>query len=89
MPNQNGPKWSEMVTEMIQMRPGIPTPNSLTKNGELLMKNWEKLPKMAQNGLAKIFPNILYFKQFLFYVKTKISLSKWPKLIGQNCFCFY
>ena len=27
---KNGPKWSEIVTQMVKMRPGIPTPNSLT-----------------------------------------------------------
>ena len=32
------------------MRLGTPTPNSLTKKCEILMKNWEKLPKNGQNG---------------------------------------
>ena len=27
---QNGPKWSEMFRQMVQMRQGIPTPNYLT-----------------------------------------------------------
>ena len=43
---QNGYFW---VIQMVQMSPGIPTPNSLTKNGEIWTKNWVKLPKMAEN----------------------------------------
>jgi len=31
------------------MRPGIPTPNSLTKKGEILTKNMGKLPEMAEH----------------------------------------
>ena len=27
---KNSPKWSEMFRQMVQMRPGTPTPNDLT-----------------------------------------------------------
>ena len=49
---KNGPKWSEMFRQMVQMRPVIPTPNCLTENGEKLpkkTKNGQNNPKMAQN----------------------------------------
>ena len=36
---KNGPKWSEMFRKMVQMRPAIPTPNSMTENGKILAKN--------------------------------------------------
>ena len=51
-----------MVTLMVQMRPGTQTTNSLTKKSEILMKNWEKLPKIGKIGLEKILPQ---YKKFL------------------------
>ena len=38
-----------MVTQMVQMRLGIPTPNSLTKNSEILMKIGRNCQKNGQN----------------------------------------
>jgi len=32
------------------MTAGIPTPNSLTQNGEILTKKWQKWPKIVKNG---------------------------------------
>ena len=40
---QNGPKWSEMFRQMVQMSTGIPTPNCLTKNGEICQKIYHKI----------------------------------------------
>ena len=45
--SKNGPKWSEMLRQMVQMRPGIPTPNCLTKNGEKLQNKYQKMAKMT------------------------------------------
>ena len=46
---KNSAKWSEMLRQMVQMRSGIPTPNCLTKKGEILTKNekFQKIAKMA------------------------------------------
>ena len=46
---QNIFKWSEMFRQIVQMKPGIPTPNCLIKSGEILTKtgenekNWPKI----------------------------------------------
>jgi len=42
-----GQKWSEMFRQMVQMSRGIPTPNCLTKNGEICQK-MAKRPKNSQ-----------------------------------------
>ena len=47
---QNGPKWSEMFRQMVQMSTGIPTPNCLTKNGEKLPETGQKWPKGPKKG---------------------------------------
>ena len=50
-------KWFEMLRQLLQIRPGILTPNCLTKNDEILTKNGKigkKMPqmtiKLARNG---------------------------------------
>ena len=45
-----------MVTQMDQMRPRTPTLNSLTKNGEILMKSGRNCLKIAK--MATKWPNI-------------------------------
>ena len=46
---ENGKNGHFWVTKMFQLTAGIPTPNSLTKNGEILMKNRETfLKKIAE-----------------------------------------
>ena len=62
--------WPFWVTQIVQMMPGIPTPNSLIKNGEILMKNREKfLKKMAEMT-----------QKWLKMVKMAIfGLPKWSK----------
>ena len=42
---KNSPKQSEIFMEMFQMRPTIPTPNSLTKSCEKLPDNNQNRPK--------------------------------------------
>ena len=49
---KNGPndlKMSGLLRQLVQMRPGIPTPNCLIKSGEILTK-MGKIPKIGQNG---------------------------------------
>ena len=46
------PKWSEMFSQMVQMRQGIPTSNYLTQNGGKLQKNTkngQNYPKVDKN----------------------------------------
>ena len=42
---ENAPKLSEMLSQMVQMRPGTPTPNCLIQKGDISMKNSKNLPK--------------------------------------------
>ena len=41
---QNASKWSEMLSQMVQMRQGIPTPIYLNQNDGKLQKKIPKLP---------------------------------------------
>jgi len=47
------PKWPKRVSnvnQMVQIRPGIPSPNFLTKHGKILHKNGPKRDKMNKKG---------------------------------------
>ena len=77
-----------MLRQMVQMRPGIPTPNCLTKNVEKLPKNGQNDPKMDKNypKMSKNYPkwpkNGPKWSEMLSpMVQMRQGISKWRKIV--------
>ena len=92
-----GQKWLIMVWNIKANGPNEArnTNTKLTdQKWENIDEKWETFQKLHKVAIKmakyclkwsnNIFPNIWYFKQFLFYAPTKIPLSKWAKPIGQS-----
>ena len=81
---------------MVQLRPGIPTPNYLTKNGEILGK-FRQLAKVSKNGLknnsspiSNISSNSYFIHQpkfpFQSWLNRWANVKNWPI---SKFFCFH